>query len=234
MKRFFLLSGLFASLFTATLFSCKHDPFIPVDPDTPSGGTCDPDTVYFQNQVLPLLISNCTESGCHNSQDRAEGVVVDSYESLMATVDDVKRTTWSKNDLIKSLTTSESDERMPLNKPAFTTAQIDLLKKWISQGAQNNSCDEAAGVCDTINGSGYNLFVKPLVQVKCQGCHSGSNPQGGVKLTTYSEIRTYALNGSFYSSVTRASNWMPLGGSKLDDCSLAKLRVWVAAGAPEN
>jgi len=99
MKRFFLLSGLFASLFTATLFSCKHDPFIPVDPDTPSGGTCDPDTVYFQNQVLPLLISSCTESGCHNAQDRAEGVVVDSYESLMTTVEDVTRTNWSKNDL---------------------------------------------------------------------------------------------------------------------------------------
>ena len=123
---------------------------------------------------------------------------------------------------------------MPLNKPAFSAAQIELLKKWISQGAQNNSCDESSGVCDTLNGAGYSVFVKPLVQSKCQGCHSGSNPQGGVKLTTYSEIRSYALGGSFYSSVTRAVSWMPLGGSKLDDCSLSKLRVWIAAGAPEN
>jgi hypothetical protein len=41
------------------------------DPGTggENGKPCDPDTVYFQNQVLPLIISNCANN------DRSFGAV---------------------------------------------------------------------------------------------------------------------------------------------------------------
>jgi hypothetical protein len=80
--------------------ACKHEPSVPgggdptdtidnpIDTGNNGGGAtscvpCDPDSVYFQNQILPILVSNCTESGCHNASDHKEGVILTSYQTLM-------------------------------------------------------------------------------------------------------------------------------------------------------
>lgn len=229
---FFCLSSLVALAFVA----CQHDPFVkPFDPGTPpASGSCDPDSVYFQNQILPILISNCTESGCHNAQDHQEGIVLDSYQSLVSTVENATQNDLHENKLMRAVLDSDLDDRMPPPpKSALAAEQIDLLKKWLAQGAQFNACDENFGGCDP-NTVTFGSFVKPLIQAKCQGCHSGSNPQGSIKLVTYSDIKTVALNGKLYNSLTLSSNWMPKGGAKLDDCSLQKIQAWIGAGALEN
>lgn len=230
----------FTSIFVFLMYACKHDPINPIDPpidppvDPPSGNLCDPDSVYFQNQILPILVSNCTESGCHNPQDHEEGVVLNSYQNLLATVNHVTLNDWDENKLIKSLEEDDLEDRMPQNKPPLSSDQINLIKTWINQGALNNACNESSAGCDTIGGSKYASFVQPLIQTRCKGCHSGTNPQGGIKLTTYAEIKPLALNGRLYASVTRAVNWMPNGGAKLDDCTLVKMKTWIDSGAPEN
>lgn len=221
-----------------SVWACKHEPISPSgsDPNDPptNSVTCDPDSVYFQNQVLPLLVSNCTQSGCHNTQDHKEGVILDSYSSLINTVEKVTSTNWSKNKLMEVITDSDPDDRMPPAPAApLTTEQINLIGKWISQGTFNNQCDESGGNCD-LAANRYSQFVKPLIMSKCQGCHSGSNPQGGINLATYAGVRTVALNGQLYSSLTAGSGWMPKGGAKLDNCSLDKIKAWIDSGAPEN
>lgn len=216
--------------------ACRHDPFqLPIDPGNPSfTGECDPDSVYFQNQILPILVSNCTESGCHNAQDHQDGVVLDSYQSLLGTVGHATQNDWHENKLMRALLETDLDDRMPPPpKAALPAAQLDLIKKWLAQGAQNNACDENSGGCD-LSGAKFGTFVQPLIQAKCQGCHSGSNPQGGVALNSYAAIKTVALNGKLYASLSRTSNWMPKGGAKLDDCSLQKIQLWVEGGALEN
>jgi hypothetical protein len=236
----YTLSALCAALWLLiSLSACKHEPLAgpngadPNDPPT-VGAVCSPDTAYFQNQVLPLLISNCTQSGCHNAQDRQDGVALDSYPNLLSTVDKVGSTDWGKNKLLKAILETDPDKRMPRPPSApLTAAQIDLLKKWVAQGALNNSCDEGAGKCDT-TANRYSLFVKPLILAKCQGCHSGAAPQGNIRLDTYASVRAVALNGKLYGAVARTSNWMPKGGAKLDNCSSAKLKAWIDSGAPEN
>lgn len=230
----FFFGLLFLSLFVVQ--SCQHDPYqVPVDSTNPPlTGICDPDSVYFQNQILPILVSNCTQSGCHNAQDHEDGVVLDSYQSLITTVEKVSNNDWDENKLMKVLRDNDPDDRMPAapNSP-LTQEQINLIGTWVNQGAKNNACDENSGGCDVSNVQ-YSTFVKSLIQTKCQGCHSGNNPQGSIKLTNYAEIKTVALNGKLYNSLTRASNWMPSGGAKLDDCSLQKIQTWIGAGAPEN
>lgn len=239
MQQYTLLAFCAALLLLFSSAACKHDPLIdpiglgPIDPTT-SGAVCSPDTVYFQNQVLPILISNCTKSGCHNAQDREKGVVLDSYQNLMSTVEKVSSTDWKKNELMEVILETDPDDRMP-RPPSLplTSTQINLLSTWIKQGALNNSCNENSDQCDTTANT-YSLFVKPLILAKCQGCHSGSAPQGNISLTTHASVRTVALNGKLYASLTRQSTWMPKGGAKLDNCSLAKLQVWIDSGAPEN
>ncbi|NDH90530.1 MAG: hypothetical protein EBZ22_06560 [Flavobacteriia bacterium] len=72
--------------------SCTHEPLNPIDPNptdtTGTGGrVCDPDTVYFQQDVLPLIVSSCAMSGCHDAASAQDGVVLTSYTSIMTTGD---------------------------------------------------------------------------------------------------------------------------------------------------
>ncbi|MCC6413215.1 MAG: hypothetical protein IT270_16245 [Saprospiraceae bacterium] len=232
------------SLYTT---SCKHDPFNngidptdtipnPVDTTTPPpvGIPCSPDSVYFQNQILPILVSNCTQSGCHNAQDHQEGIILTSYASMVQTVENATSNDPDDNEMLEAILETDPDKRMPEppNAP-LTAAQIALISQWLAQGGKNNGCDENFGGCDTVAVS-YNAFIQPLVQARCVGCHSGSVPQGGIDLTTYTNVRTQALNGKLYNSVSRNTNWMPKGGAKLDACTQQKIKSWVDAGAPQN
>src|SRR5689334_5881853 len=74
------------------LFSCKHEPVSLVANDgNANGGSnggpgpdttvypetpCDADSVYFANTVLPLFISNCAKSGCHDAASHQEGIIL--------------------------------------------------------------------------------------------------------------------------------------------------------------
>ena len=70
-------------------YQCKHDPDIDIDngqdPDTTVSNNCDPDTVYFHNDVLPILVSNCSTSGCHDSETASDGVILVDYVSVIET-----------------------------------------------------------------------------------------------------------------------------------------------------
>ena len=223
--------------------SCKHEPFsdnIPDPTDTIPGDTttidtpCSPDSVYFQNEILPVLVSNCTESGCHNAIDRQDGIILDSYTNIMATVEDITNLDWNENELMEALLENDVDERMPpLPNEPLTPAQINRIGQWITQGAKNNGCNEQSGsACDTV-GLSYTNFVQPLMQAKCQGCHSGANPSGGINLSTYASAKSVAQSGKLVASVTRTSNWMPKNGQKLNQCTVDKIKAWVNAGAPQ-
>lgn len=250
MQQYALLTFFVVIFLSLSTPACKHDPGFPGGSDptdttgnpidttgnpggnTGSGVPCDPDSIYFQNQILPILVSNCTQSGCHNATDHEDGVILTSYQSLMSTVEHVTDNNWGENKLMKVLLEDDPDDRMPYQKPPLPQAQINLIGAWIQQGAKNNGCNENYGSCETA-GVTYTTFVQSLVQARCQGCHSGATPQGGINLTTYSNVKSLALNGKLYGAVTRTTNWMPSGGTKLDQCTIDKLKAWVDAGAPE-
>ena len=80
-------------LIAAAIGSCKHElpttGTIPPDPP-PVGDTttsCDPNKIYFQQQVLPILVSNCAKSGCHDNASHQDGVILTSYSSVITTAD---------------------------------------------------------------------------------------------------------------------------------------------------
>ncbi|HNH23037.1 MAG TPA: hypothetical protein PLY26_12860, partial [Ferruginibacter sp.] len=70
----------------ALFFSCKHEPTGTVPPTPIDGGTqaCSTDTVYFQNKVLPLIVSSCAKPGCHDAISRQDGIELTSYDKIMA------------------------------------------------------------------------------------------------------------------------------------------------------
>lgn len=214
--------------------SCKH--YIPIENALPGSGpdnppatsTCSADTVYFQQQVLPVFISNCAMGGCHDATSHKEGINLTSYSTIMA--GGIRAGNPGSSKLYKVIIEGSMPPR-PYS--ALTQDQINILNKWITQGAKNNSCVDAA--CDTANVT-FTASVKGIITNKCQGCHSSSSPGGGYDLSTYNGIKAVVDNGKLWGSVNFLSGYsaMPKGGTKLSTCELARIRKWIAAGAPNN
>jgi uncharacterized membrane protein len=227
---------LFALSIASIVFavSCKHYIFVEnaspgSGPDNPPAtSTCSADTVYFQQQVLPIFISNCAMSSCHDAASHKEGVTVNSYSAIMA--GGIRAGNPGSSKLYRVITDGSMPPR-PYNK--LTQEQINTLNKWIAQGAKNNSCIDAA--CDTANVI-FTTSIKPIITNKCLGCHSSSSAGGGYDLSTYAGIKTVVNNGKLWGSVNFLGGYsaMPKGGTKLSTCELARIRKWIDAGAPNN
>lgn len=206
---------------------------IPIDTipiDTVPVHPCDPDTVYFERDILPILISNCTMSGCHDVASHKEGVILVDYTYTRNT-GGIKLSNPADSKIYKSLNENGDDQMPPSPASALSAQQKALILKWIQQGALNLSCDE----CNTDNVT-FTATIGPLVQTKCAGCHGNNNPGGGIKLLTYTDIKNAVDNGTFWGSVDHLATYkpMPPSGPKLPDCDLEQITIWIAAGALDN
>lgn len=223
----------------ALTISCKHQIPGQTDPGTgggntnpPATSTCSPDTAYFQQQVLPIFVSNCSVSGCHDAGSHQEGLVLTSYQGIMA--GGIRPGNPGNSKIYKVMVDTDPDDRMPRPpRNPLPQEQIDIIRKWIQQGAKNNSCVNS--VCDTANVT-FSLSVKPIISGKCQGCHSSSNPGGGYDLTVYAGIKARVNDGKLWGAVNHIAGYspMPKNGNKLSTCELAKIKKWIDAGAPNN
>lgn len=87
-------------------------------------------------------------------------------------------------------------------------------------------------VCDTTNIT-WTDDIQPLITQSCNtsGCHDAS-AEGGYDLRTYSAVKTIADNGILMQVIQDGT--MPKNAERLDNCSISKIRTWVANGAPSN
>lgn len=222
---------LYLAIIIFIAWSCKHDAVIPENMQIPTQSTiCDSDTVYFVNDIQPLLNSTCATSECHSNESAQEGVRLTSYINIIQT-GDVKPYRPDNSEIYEMLF-EEDDEVMPPPPQApLTDAQKQMIYTWIMQGAKNNECIED---CNTESVS-FESDITPIVSNNCLSCHSGPNPNGDVLLTNYNEISGIAQSGLLMDVLT-ASNGapkMPQGGT-LDNCSIDKIEKWINDGSPNN
>ena len=220
--------------------SCTHEPLLPIGPgpglptDSTTTKPCDPDSVYFETDILPILISNCAIATCHDAASRQDGVELTSYQAVKNS-DIIKLNDPRKSDLYEVITENDPDDVMPPPPRAKLSAeQTALILKWIQQGAKNLSCDET-GECDITNVT-YSATVAPILQTYCTGCHSGSTPSGGISLATHAGVATVAGNGKLYGAISHQSGFvaMPQGGNKLPNCQIDQIKIWIDSGAANN
>ena len=210
---------------------CTHEPLNPIDPPGNGGQVCDPDTVYFQQDVLPLIVSSCAMSGCHDAASAQEGVVLTSYATIMNT-GNVKAGQPNNSELYEVLVETDPDKIMPPPPASMTAAQIQLIKTWIQQGAQNNSCESG---CDTTAFT-FSGTIQPMLQNFCVGCHNGTTPSAYVQLDSHAGVVAATGNNRLLGAVKHQSGFavMPPNGNALTDCQIQQLEKWIAAGAPNN
>ncbi len=214
-------------------FSCKHYPDLAEIYKNPlDTGDCDPNVIYFDKDVLPLLSSNCAISGCHDSKTKREGYNFTNYATAVSK--GVKSGNASSSKIYKVMVKNPNDEEFMPPKPMqpLSTAQRDIIYNWIEQGAKNLTCNP--GQCD-MNNIMYSNTISPIIQNNCTGCHSGGNPAGGVKITNYSEVKTLVDNGSLSGTINDKAGYpkMPPSG-KLPDCDIQQLEKWMNDGAQNN
>jgi mono/diheme cytochrome c family protein len=221
MKRVLIFSLV---IILTTALSCQHQPYvIPVE-----DRTGDP-TLCFDRDILPIFLSQCAKSGCHDAAEHEKGYILDSYDNI------IKKGIAPGNALGSTIYKSVAgytEELMPEGAPPLTATQLDLLKRWIDAGAiKDANCTSS---CDT-NNFAYTAGVKPIIDQYCLGCHSGTSPQGNLLLNSYTAVKNAVLNRNLVNCINYTTGFFPMPqGLKLSDCEIRRVEKWVANGMPDN
>lgn len=224
-------------------WGCEHEPDLtPVDGGggNPGGGggpvipppdpkACDPDTVYFQTQILPIFVSNCAIAGCHDRASAQKDVILTDYSSILM---EVNPGDLDGSDIYDVLTEDSPDKLMPRNPDtmlgeSLSQEQIDLIGTWILQGALNNTCDTCDSTDFTFSGK-----VKFIIESNCAtsvSCHGAGSVND---YTTYAGLKAKVDNGTFELRVLRNLNMPP--AAPLPECERIILSKWLENGAPND
>lgn len=226
------LLAFFMLTLIVVLISCKHDSLIDFSDPTVSID-CDPDTVYFQNDILPMLVSNCAKSGCHDGLGRVDEMApLTNYETVMSS-GYVNPFNANSSKLIEAVTNGEEEFMPPAPNTALNSTQITLLRTWINQGARNNACE--GGACDT-SAVTYSVQITNILDNYCIGCHNSTTASSGIDLSSYSGVADIAGDGSFLGTVTFEAGYvaMPFGGNMLPECKIDIITIWIENGYLNN
>ena len=190
------------------------------------------DSVCYLNEIQPIINSNCAMSGCHDPITQAAGYDLSSYFTVMNLVKPGKP---DKSKLIEVINGGGEEAMPPAPNPQLNQEQIDLLRKWISEGAGLNIDCNISIPCDTSNIT-YSVTITAILQTNCMGCHSSAGSGGGILLNNYTAVKNWINNGRLWGAI----NWqpgfssMPKNSSKLSDCDITKIGIWIQAGSPNN
>ena len=216
---------------SCTKYQISGDQGLEQDPGLESitVSTCDPDTVYFQNTILPLVVSSCATTGCHDQASHKDGVILTDYASIIKT-GEIKAGDPNDSEFFETLTDDGDDLMPPPPYDPLNSEQIQVIETWIEQGAKDNSCIDG---CDTSNVT-FTGQIWPMMESYCTGCHSASAPGGGIVIADYSDMVSLAENGSLMGSIRWETGYakMPTN-QQLSECSISQLQKWINEGFPE-
>jgi ribosomal protein S16 len=198
---------------------------IPLSVCKPSASSNTKDSVCFNTQILPLFVTNCAQSGCHDAITRAEGYDLTTFLKITSKGIDRKS---PKNSKIYTEMLGNMPPK-PLTK--LLKSQTDLVLKWISEGAKNVNCSSAI---DTTNIT-FSKTIFPLLQTNCVGCHQTGLASGGVLLNSYDNISTYIANKRIWGAINYVSGYVAMPPTeKMTDCQLAIIKKWIDNGAKND
>ena len=99
--------------------------------DTKSAGE-----INFDRDVLPILQARCVE--CHGPDAQESGLRVDSRQALLSGGDfgpSVVPGEPSKTEILRRMSATDPDERMPPEGEPLTAAEIAAVSRWVASGA---------------------------------------------------------------------------------------------------
>ncbi len=96
------------------------------------------ESIDFGSQIQPILAKRCF--ACHGPDKAEAGLRLNERASAFATLDSKKQAIVPKNvvasELAQRIASIDDDVRMPPEGNPLTPAQVELIQRWIEQGAE--------------------------------------------------------------------------------------------------
>jgi hypothetical protein len=100
--------------------------------------SCNEDRIDFNTQVKPIINKRCIS--CHGGVKSNAGFSLLFREEAIDTTESGRPAIIpghpEESEMIRRLTLSDPEERMPYKEEPLSNDEIDILKKWIAQGAE--------------------------------------------------------------------------------------------------
>jgi len=94
--------------------------------------------------------------------------------------------------------------------------------------------DGYVNTCDPKLENTYTATANVIIRYNCISCHNSSQAQGGLVFESLSQVKKAVNDGSFMGAVRHESDYKSMPpNTKLRDCDIEKLQLWIDAGMPE-
>ena len=171
-------------------------------------------TTSFRTDVVPIMVAGAC--GCHNNGQGQRAVQFSHadtifYDAILGRVSLFKA--WVNGGTHPGAGAVD-----------FTTAQKNIIKKWIDEGAQDDG-----GGCTVTGAITYTKNILPLYTTSCKGstCH------GGIAIALdYSRIVSNKATLTNMMGSAGATGH-PGGTLSLSSCTVKLFNEWIAQGQPQ-
>ena len=217
-------------------------------PQPPSGG------IDFARDVRPVLERSCFE--CHGAALAEADLRLDIRERFLsggASGSIIVPGDAGLSLLYQRISSSDPDARMPWYKEPLAAAEIEILRRWIDEGAAwPDSSASAAGtpLAATNARWHFNRDVRPIL-AGCYSCHGPDRnqrqaglrldreeaakatlPSGNVAIVPGAPERSALLSRVTHPDENLRMPALASGKPRLTEASIGTLRRWIADGAP--
>ncbi|MBI1346219.1 hypothetical protein GC163_08000 [bacterium] len=106
----------------------------------PAGDQKDPEKITYEQHILPIFREKC--GTCHNANDKNGDLALDNYGAAIqggASGEVIKTDGDADGSKLYQVVAHLAEPKMPPEQPKLPDAQLALIKKWIEQGALQNS-----------------------------------------------------------------------------------------------
>ena len=125
--------------------------------------SADEGTVSFYKQIRPIFQSHC--QGCHQPAKQAGAYVMTDFARLLAGGESESAAIVpgkpDESYIVDLVTPADGEAEMPKGKSPLSKPEIDLIRKWIEEGAKDDTPDVARNRYDTDHPPVY--FRQPIV-----------------------------------------------------------------------
>jgi len=214
--------------------------------------------VSFEEQIAPIFNEKCVS--CHGEDRSSANLKLNTFADMRKGGRSglllIPRNP-NASLLIRKLVAPDN-QRMPKNGPALDRDQIQLIARWVAEGAQFDGEKETDPIGASVKAKknpvkvvmatgdekvSFMKDVAPWMLDFCMRCHSGNNPSSGFSVVTFEDI----LRGGDSGAVIIPGNpddsrlWhlvglqdpikMPQGQALLKRKNAQDLKTWITEGA---
>src|SRR5229473_1964364 len=217
-------------------------------------------SVVFATQIRPILASRCYP--CHGPDIQQHGLRLDSLQAILTGSANGKVVIPgdSQNSHIVRRLLGLEQPQMPYGGPPLSAEQVDLVRKWIDEGAQGPDSTEpvvaAAAPINDVKAAhnasekpvDFNRDIRPILSDACFTCHGPEEKsrQGNLRLdireSAFAEHNGYRIivpgssaTSRLYQKISSKDNAFRMppawSGRSLTPKQIELFRQWIDQGA---